>query len=218
MMRIVIIDDDPFVREALATILNAQTDIEVRAQGGDGEEAVARYSEERPDIVLMDVRMPRMNGLEAAQAILTEFPDARIVLLTTFPDDEYIVSALRLGVKGYLIKQEVSTIVPALRAVMAGQTVLGEEVLGKMDTLLDKDDGFSQNSDDASRALAAERGLSEKEYDIVRLIAQGYDNKEIAAHVFAGEGTVRNHVSAILQKLGLKNRTQIAVFYYRELP
>lgn len=217
MMRIVIVDDDPFVREALAAILNVQDNIEVCAQGGDGKEAVARFAEERPDVILMDIRMPHMNGLEAAQAILTEYPDARIVLLTTFPDDEYIVAALRLGVKGYLIKQEVSTIVPALRAVMAGQTVLGEEVLGKMDTLLDKDDGFSQKSDDSSRALAAERGLSEKEYDIVRLIAQGYDNKEIAAHVFAGEGTVRNHVSAVLQKLGLKNRTQIAVFYYREL-
>lgn len=234
---IVIVDDDPFVCDSLATILSAQEGIEVRATGSDGEEAISLYEREAPDILLMDIQMPGMSGLEAAEAIISSDDDARIVFLTTFSDDEYIVAALRMGAKGYLIKQEVSNIAPALRSVMAGQSVLAGEVVGKVDLLMGSAPAGSQEAkgqgdgsgseegytalDHAMKAEARSKmlaaGLTEREAEIIELIALGYDNREIAHTVFISEGTVRNHVSAILQKLDLKNRTQLAVHYYRNL-
>nr|WP_270296613.1 response regulator transcription factor [Eggerthella sinensis] len=136
MIRTLIVDDDPFVRMSLQTILEAQDDVEVCALGGDGDEAAELFERERPDVLLMDIQMPGSGGLDAAERILAAHPSARIVFLTTFSDDEYIVRALRLGAKGYLIKQEVATIAPALRTVMAGQSVLGSEVLDRMDALM----------------------------------------------------------------------------------
>ena len=131
MIRTLIVDDDPFVRMSLQTILEAQDDVEVCALGADGDEAVELFERERPDVLLMDIQMPGADGLGAAERILGAHKHARIVFLTTFSDDEYIVRALRLGAKGYLIKQEVATIAPALRTVMAGQSVLGGEVLDR---------------------------------------------------------------------------------------
>ncbi len=128
-------DDDPFVTASLAPS-SAEPDIVVAGEGHDGEEAVALFERERPDVLLMDIQMPGVGGLEAAERILAAHPEARVVFLTTFSDDEYIVRALRLGAKGYLIKQEVATIAPALRSVTAGQSVLGGEVLGRVDALM----------------------------------------------------------------------------------
>ena len=214
MIRTLIVDDDPFVRMSLQTILEAQDDVEVCALGGDGSEAVELFERERPDVLLMDIQMPGTGGLDAAERILGEHPDARIVFLTTFSDDEYIVRALRLGAKGYLIKQEVATIAPALRTVMAGQSVLGSEVLDRMDALMR--DGTPPTT--AAGALGGDLhdDLTEREAAIVDLVAEGFDNKEIAATLYLSEGTVRNHISAILQKLDLKNRTQLVVRYYRD--
>ena len=138
MIRTLIVDDDPFVRMSLQTILEAQDDVEVCALGADGAEAVELFERERPDVLLMDIQMPCSDGLGAAERILGAHKHARIVFLTTFSDDEYIVRALRLGAKGYLIKQEVATIAPALRTVMAGQSVLGGEVLDRMDALMSR--------------------------------------------------------------------------------
>ena len=135
-IRVCIVDDDPFVTTSLATILAAEPDVSVEGQGHDGQEAVALFERERPDVLLMDIQMPGVGGLDAAERILAAHPEARIVFLTTFSDDEYIVRALRLGAKGYLIKQEVATIAPALRSVAAGQSVLGGEVLGRVDALM----------------------------------------------------------------------------------
>ncbi|MCL2889035.1 MAG: response regulator transcription factor [Eggerthellaceae bacterium] len=212
-IRVLIVDDDPIVRSSLATILAIQGDIVVCGDGGNGIEARALFSELKPDILLMDIQMPQCNGLEAARLILGDCPEARIVFLTTFSDDEYIVSALRMGVKGYLIKQEVAHIAPALRSVMASQMVLGGEVLGKVDAIL----GPAASAHKDAAAKAVPHGLSSREFEIIELIAQGLDNREIAARIYISEGTVRNHVSAILQKLDLKNRTQLAVYYYQEL-
>lgn len=211
-IRVCIIDDDPFVRMSLQTILEAQDDVEVCALGGDGDEAVALFDRERPDVLLMDIQMPGTGGLDAAERILAAHAEARVVFLTTFSDDEYIVRALRLGAKGYLIKQEVATIAPALRTVMAGQSVLGNEVLDRMDALM-----RSASAPSASSAGGGVHGgLTEREAAIVELVAEGLDNKEIAAKLYLSEGTVRNHISAILQKLDLKNRTQLVVRYYRD--
>ena len=142
MIRTLIVDDDPFVRMSLQTILEAQDDVEVCALGADGDEAVELFERERPDVLLMDIQMPGSDGLGAAERIL----GARIVFLTTFSDDEYIVRALRLGAKGYLIKQEVATIAPALRTVMAGQSVLGGEVLDRMDVLMSRGPACAENA------------------------------------------------------------------------
>lgn len=209
-----IVDDDPFVTTSLATILGAETDVRVAGEAHDGEEAAALYERERPDVLLMDIQMPNVGGLDAAGRILAAHPEARIVFLTTFSDDEYIVRALRLGAKGYLIKQEVATIAPALRTVMAGQSVLGTEVLDRMDALVSKSSSLAR-SGAAQGTWVQGEGLTERERAIVEKVAEGLDNKEIAAALYLSEGTVRNHISTVLQKLDLKNRTQLAVSYYR---
>ena len=214
MIRTLIVDDDPFVRMSLQTILEAQDDVEVCALGADGDEAVELFERERPDVLLMDIQMPGSDGLGAAERILGAHKHARIVFLTTFSDDEYIVRALRLGAKGYLIKQEVATIAPALRTVMAGQSVLGSEVLDRMDALMHR--GAAAATPALAAASELNDDLTERERAIVELVAEGLDNKEIAAKLYLSEGTVRNHISAILQKLDLKNRTQLVVRYYRD--
>jgi len=213
-IRVTVVDDDPFVCRSPQTILNAQEDIEVVATGQSGPAAERLYEQDAPDILLMDIQMPEGDGLGAAEHILAAHADARIVFLTTFSDDEYIVRALRLGAKGYLIKQDVADIAPALRSVVAGQSVLGGQVIDRMDSLM-ADEAGASHPDVRTDAPFHASGLTEREDQIVTLIAQGLDNREIAGRIFIGEGTVRNHISAILQKLNLKNRTQIAVYYYR---
>ena len=137
--------------------------------------------------------------------LLKEFPDARILLLTTFSDDEYIIRALKLGAKGYLLKQDYASILPALRAVYSGQTVFGHEIISKIPELIQSGPSFNYREHD----------ISEREQEIIRLIADGLSNKEIAARLFLSEGTVRNYLSSVLDKLHLRDRTQVAVFYYR---
>ena len=202
-MKIIIVDDDCLVAGALKTILEANPDIEVTATGSDGEEACSLYREYLPDILLMDIRMKGMDGLEASRKILGEFPEAKILLLTTFSDDEYIVKALRLGAKGYLLKQDYASILPALQAVNLGQTVFGKEIVSKIPDLIRKEEKFDYSS----------YGINEREQEIIRLIADGYSNREIAAELFLSEGTIRNYLSAILDKLQLRDRTQVAVLY-----
>ena len=204
-MKIVIVDDDILVSSALKTILEAGGEVEVTGTGQDGKEAVRLYDELLPDVLLMDIRMKDMNGLDAAEQILNMHADAKILLLTTFSDDEYIVKALRLGAKGYLLKQDYASILPALRAVYSGQTVFGKEIVSKIPDLIQKKDDFDYDSCE----------INEREKEIIRLIANGYSNKEIAAEMYLSEGTVRNYLSSILDKLHLRDRTQVAVFYYK---
>jgi DNA-binding NarL/FixJ family response regulator len=207
-MRVIVVDDDAIVVRSLSTILSVEPDIEVVGTGTSGEEAVSLFSACEPDVVLMDIQMPGGDGLSAAEKILAADPAARVVFLTTFSDDDYIVRALRLGARGYLIKQDVGTIAPALRSVMAGQSVLEGEVLARAAAL-------SADCVRPSRGEPEMRGLTEREREVVRAIADGMSNAEVAAALYMSEGTVRNHISAILAKLGLRNRTQIAVYYYR---
>lgn len=212
-MRIVVVDDDRIVVRSLATILGTEPDIEVVGQGFDGREAVELFSRLETDVVLMDIQMPGGDGLGAAEEMLALRPDARVVFLTTFSDDEYIVRALRLGARGYLIKQDVATIAPALRSVMRGQCVLEGEVLARAAKLsVDADGPDSRGGAPDEGALAC---LSEREREVVRAIADGMTNAEVADALCMSVGTVRNHISSILAKLGLGNRTQIAVFYLR---
>lgn len=204
-MNIIIVDDDCLVAGALKTILEVNDEITVAALGNDGRDAVSLYRKHRPDILLIDIRMKDMDGLEASEKILQEFPDAKILLLTTFSDDEYIIKALKLGTKGYLLKQDYTSIFPALQAVYSGQTVFGHEIISRIPDMLQAASSFDY----------ASFGISERELEIIHLIAEGFSNKEIASKLFLSEGTVRNYLSSILDKLGLRDRTQVAVFYYQ---
>ena len=203
-MRIIIIDDDSFVCASLKTILQADPEIEVAATGMSGEEALSLYESVRPDIMLMDIQMGGLNGLEAGESILKKHHDAKILYLTTFSDDEYIVKALRIGAKGYLIKQNAEAIAPALKAVMSGQSVFGGEIVARLPSFL---------NESGKRDLSA-HDISEREMEIIEQVAKGLNNKEIADTLFLSEGTVRNYISVILEKLGLRDRTQLAVFFY----
>lgn len=209
-MNVIVCDDDKLVCDSLSIILGAQPDIEIIGTGQDGNDAVRLYRELKPDIALLDIQMPARDGLSAAREILSLDPHARVVFLTTFADDEYIVGALKLGARGYLIKTDVATIGPALAQVMSGKRVLEGKAI---DTV-----NFSGHTGKAERPDARPHAfakLTDREYEVVKLIAQGLDNKEIAATAYMGEGTVRNHISTILTKLELKNRTQIAIAYLR---
>lgn len=201
-MRVVIVDDDTFITGALKTILETTEEITVVGVGADGREALELYHEYKPDVLLMDIRMKEMSGLEAAEKILAQDPQAKI-LLTTFSDDEYIIKALKAGVKGYLLKQDYQSILPALRAVCCGQSVFGTQIMEKLPELLMEKKQFDW----------LDREIGEKELQIISLVAEGLSNKEIAERLFLSEGTVRNYISSILDKLNLRDRTQLAVFY-----
>lgn len=203
-MRIAIVDDDKFVCLSLTTIIQSAPDISVIATGNSGKEAIALYREYTPDILLMDIQMQDMGGLEAGEQILKEFPEAKILFLTTFSDDEYIIKALHIGAKGYLIKQNIETIIPALRAVCAGQSVFGSEIVTKLPALMSDPKGFSLE----------EFPLNQREKEMIELAAKGLNNREIADTLYLSEGTVRNYISTILDKLDLRDRTQLVVFYY----
>lgn len=206
-MRIVLIDDDQLVCMSLKTILEADETIEIAAIGNDGSQALPLYREYTPDVLLMDIRMQKVNGTNALEEVMNEFPDAKVLFLTTFVDDEYIIKALELGAKGYIIKQNFEHIIPALKAVHSGQNVYGDEIISKIPDLIKTQSSFNY----------AEYDITEKDYEIITLVAKGFSNKEIASHLHLGEGTVRNYLSTILEKLHLRNRTGLAIFYYQHL-
>lgn len=204
-MRVLIIDDDRLVSNSLKTILEADPEIEVAAAGNSGLQALALYEELLPDVLLMDIRMDGMTGLEVAERLLKKHKDAKILFLTTFSDDEYIVKALRIGAKGYLLKQNFESIVPSIKTVYIGQRVFGDEIVTKIPALIH----------DGARGGLDAFGLNDKETEIITRVADGLSNREIAEALFLSEGTVRNYISVILEKLNLRDRTQLAIFYYK---
>lgn len=175
--------------------------------GHNGEEAITLYRQLKPDVLLMDIRMAVMTGLEAAAVILAADKAARILFLTTFLDDEYIIKALKLGAKGYIIKQDFESIVPSLRAVQIGQSVFGQDIVTKLPGLINQLDHREADRFD----------LNDKELELIDRVAQGLSNREIAGSLYLSEGTVRNRISVILEKLNLRDRTQLAIFYYKNL-
>jgi len=204
-MKVLVIDDDKLVCASLKTILEADPDISVIGTGNNGKQAIELFELLQPDILLMDIRMDTMTGLDAGEFILKRYPIARILYLTTFLDDAYIIKALRIGAKGYLLKQNFECIVPALKAVQMGQSVFGDEIVTKLPSLIRKDNKASFSSSD----------LTDKEVDLLVRIADGLSNKEISEVLYLCEGTVRNYISILLEKLHLRDRTQLAVFYYK---
>ncbi|HKK95640.1 MAG TPA: response regulator transcription factor [Anaerovoracaceae bacterium] len=204
-MNIIIIDDDILVTTSLKTILESDNDINIVGIGNDGTDAISLYKDLNPDICVMDIRMKNINGIEASKEILKHDKDAKILLLTTFQDDEYIIGALKIGVKGYLIKQDYESLSSSIKAVQNGQSVFGKDVTFKLPELIKKSQSFDYES----------VGLSSREYEVLKLVADGLNNKEIAKKLYLSEGTVRNYISNILEKLQLRNRTQLAVYYYQ---
>lgn len=201
-----IVDDDEIVCSSLKIILETDPEITVVATDTCGEAAALAYGRLTPDILLMDIRMSSMSGLEAGEIILEKYPEAKILYLTTFLDDEYIIKALNIGAKGYLLKQDFHSILPALKAIFSGQNVYGNEIITKLPNLMQPK---------AKTKSYRDCGISEKEYRIIQQVAEGLSNKEISEKLYLSEGTVRNYISLILEKLDLRDRTQIAIDYYK---
>lgn len=215
-MKIVIIDDDALVCESLATIAvkgslkQGLKPIKVSAVGHNGKQAIELYKKFRPDIILLDIQMPKLNGIEAGKIIMKEYPAAKILFLTTFLDEEYIIQALRIGAKGYLMKSSVDSVLPALYAIERGQSVFGDEIVEKIPHMLDH--ASSNYSSEKSNFFST---LTKSEFSIVKLVADGKNNREIADSLHFSEGTIRNYLSIILEKLDLRDRTQLAIAYYK---
>lgn len=204
MIRVVICDDQAVVREGLEMILGADSGIEVVGLAGDGLRAIELATEMKPDLVLMDLNMPGMNGIQATREISKQFPDIKILVLTTFGEDEWVFDAVRSGADGYLLKgtpgQELVT---AVKGTVEGESYIDPSIGGKLLSQVAK------STQSQSTTVSAE--LSERELEVLKLIAQGFSNADVAEKLFLTKGTVRNYVSAILSKLEVSDRTQAAV-------
>jgi len=225
-IRVVIADDMQILRKGLRAILSQDEDIEVVATAGDGKEAFEKCKALKPDVVLMDMRMPDYDGAYGISAIKESLPQVKALVLTTFDDDETIEKAMKSGADGYILKEmDDDKITSAIKNVHEGIGVFGGSVLSYMRGQIsaagkagndgaagggDGDRGGSSSGGD--NTPDTDLNLTDRERDIIRLVAQGYDNKEIAAELFLAEGTVRNLVSRLLEKTGLKDRTQLAVY------
>ncbi|MFD1930246.1 MULTISPECIES: response regulator [Nonomuraea] len=207
MIRVVVADDQALVRAGVRMLLQATGDMEVVGEADDGAEAVRLAEHHRPDVVLMDLRMPRVDGLEAIKRILAAQPAAKIVVLTTFADDSNVYAALRVGALGFLVKDdEPERMVDAVRRAASGEQLLAPSVLRRV----------------VERALAAEQqttptpaGLTERELEVLALVGTGLSNAEIADRLHVGVTTVKTHVGSAMEKLGLRNRIQAAVVAHR---
>jgi DNA-binding NarL/FixJ family response regulator len=204
---VLLVDDQRLMREGLRTLLELEDDLRVVGEAGDGEAALRRYAELRPGVVLMDVRMPVMDGVEATRRLLAEWPAARVIILTTFDDDAYVFEGLRAGALGYLLKDvSGAELAAAIRTVYAGGVLIAPSVARKVV------DEFARIAPAPSAAaVPLEEPLSERETEITRLLAAGLSNREIAGRLYLAEGTVKNYVTTILQKLGTRDRTQAAL-------
>ncbi|AXF57077.1 response regulator transcription factor [Salicibibacter kimchii] len=200
-MRILIVDDDPLVRQSLKLLLEKESDIEVNGLAADGLEAIEQCDTDLPDVVLMDIRMPNMDGIESTKQLKSKWPKLLIMMLTTFKDEQNIRLALQAGAAGYLLKSTpIENMAQQIRALMTGGSVLDADVLKQI-----MEPEVNSKLDD----------LTDRENDIAAAIAQGLSNKEVADQLFLSVGTVRNTLSVILDKLELRDRTQLAIYYWK---
>jgi DNA-binding NarL/FixJ family response regulator len=203
-VRVLLVDDQALFREALATLLATHDGIDVVGEAGNGEEALSRASKLTPDVVLMDLRMPVLDGVAATRRLRLAHPSVQVIALTTFDDDEDVFAALRAGAVGYLLKDVSSArLIEAVLAAARGESVLQPSVAAKVVAR------FAQLPEPAPQPLVVP--LSEREQEVLRLLADGRSNREIAAKLFLAEGTVKNHVTNLLGKLGVRDRTQAAL-------
>ncbi|MDN5311650.1 MAG: hypothetical protein PWQ68_623 [Thermoanaerobacteraceae bacterium] len=207
MLKIAIIDDQEIVRQGLKMVLSAEKDMEVVGEGESGWDALRLCEEHFLDVILMDIKMPDMDGVEATKRIKSSFPGIKIIILTTFDDDEFIFEALKYGASGYLLKDAPPTkIIDAIREAQKGgvhiQPWVAAKVVQRLNTFFPEKPEFPPEAQDLTR----------RELEIIRLIVEGKNNREIADKLFITEGTVKNHLTKILIKLNLRDRTQLAVF------
>ncbi|MFD4143859.1 response regulator [Streptomyces sp. NPDC058572] len=209
-IRVLIVDDQMMVREGFSVLLNAMPDIQVIGEAVNGREAVTKTAELAPDVVLMDIRMPELNGIEATREIIAAPGESKVLVLTTFDLDEYVYQALRAGASGFLLKDaSARQLADGVRVVAAGEALLAPTVTRRLIT------EFSKLSETPRPAALTQVGdLTERETEVLVLIAQGLSNAEIASHLVVAESTIKTHVSRVLVKLGLRDRTQAAVFAY----
>lgn len=205
-MKVLIVDDDALIREGLKILLELEADFQVVGTASNGQEALEMCRREKPDLVLMDIRMPVMDGVLGTKLIKSQFKDIKVVILTTFKDDEYIKEALKSGAEGYILKnQPADSIIESLRAVNKGNIVLEREVANALSSMLKE-----------GKKVAPERlDISQRELGILKLVGEGLSNREIAESLNLSEGTTRNYVTGLLEKLGFRDRTQLAIFYIR---
>jgi DNA-binding NarL/FixJ family response regulator len=209
MITVLIADDQELIRLGFRMALASQADIEVVAEAGDGAEAAREAQRVRPDVVLMDVRMPRVDGIAATTAITSALPETRVLILTTFDLDEYAFAGLRAGASGFMLKDaKAERLVDAVRAVAAGEAVMSPRITRRMLDLF----GSRIPVDDPGADTAG--ALSAREHEVLLAIAQGKSNPEIAAELFVSEATVKSHVGRVLSKLGLRDRIHAVIYAY----
>ncbi len=207
-MKVIICDDQAIVRDGLELLLKLEHDIQVVGLAQDGAEAVDLAAKTSPDLVLMDLKMPGVNGVEATRQICSLYPNVKVLVLTTFDDDEWVFDAVRAGASGYLLKDTPrDKVIEAIRGTMAGKSYVDPMIAGKIL-------GQVANQQERPQTLIAEK-LTGRELEILRLIAHGFSNSDIAERLHLSEGTVRNHVSAIFSKLNVSDRTQAAIVAIR---
>jgi len=209
VISVLIVDDQDLVREGLRMLLEAEPDLTVAGEAADGSQALAQARLLDPDVILMDVRMPKMNGIEATTRLVQAGSRARILMLTTFNLDEYVYHALKAGASGFLLKHASrDQLTGGVRAVAAGETLLAPAITRRLI------EDFCNGPAPGTPVAGAAGGLSERELGVVRLVAQGLSNAEIAASLYLSEATVKSHIVRILAKLGLRDRVQVAVYAY----
>ncbi len=205
-MRVLIVDDDALIRDSLKLLLELEPDFRVAGLAANGQEAIDLCRQELPDLVLMDIRMPVLDGVLGTKKLKELYPGLPVVVLTTFRDEEYIKEALKNGASGYILKsQPADSIIESLRAVAKGNIVLERDVATSLSAMLPED----------NRADLSRYSLTEREAEVLALVGQGQSNREIAEELYLSEGTVRNYVTALLEKLNLRDRTQLAIFYVK---
>lgn len=219
MIRLLLVEDQEIVRQGLKTLLETKPDLQVIGEASDGQKAIQlvealHAATQPPDVILMDIRMPRMDGVVATQRICQQFPETKILVLTTFDDTQYIAEALQVGAKGYLLKDTPSEeLAEAIRSIHRGYTQFGPGILERMMGKV--------LPPEANQPEELPPGLTEltpREREVLRMIAQGASNREIAQLLFLSEGTVRNHISHILNRLNVRDRTQAAIVAQSFLP
>ncbi|AND80356.1 MULTISPECIES: response regulator transcription factor [Streptococcus] len=210
MIKVMVVDDQELIRESLKIILSAFTDIEVLAAVNDGEDVLEAIHHNKPDVILMDIRMPKMDGVLCTKLVKETYPDIKIIVLTTFDDDEFIFSALKYGASGYILKG-VSTeeLHQAIQTVYNGGAMINPDIATKVFKLFSQ---MAHSNIDITVEEKHVKDMSRTEWRIIQQIGFGLTNKEIATKLFLSEGTVRNYLSIILSKLNLRDRTQLALW------
>jgi DNA-binding NarL/FixJ family response regulator len=208
VIRILLADDHALFRQGLKSLLEAEGDFRVVGEAKDGWEALRHALEAKPDVILMDIQMPGLDGVQATKTILQEWPEARVIILTMYRQDAYVFEAVKAGARGYLLKDtDAKELIEAIRRVHAGEVLLDAELAGRI---------IQDFRTRKEQSLPLHAELSEREIQILKLVAQGYTNLEIAAELQLSDKTVRNRLSEIFQKLHLNNRTQAALYAIRE--